>query len=133
MPDQPAYPLPRNAIAARALALIAIIGVTAWSSGHDPAMSADASAWVGRWVVAAETCQNNGYDMLIEPNHFEIWEQACDIKDWSISGNFATLTMQCFNEGTSSTRERLKLMVRGDTVERVSGYDFSPNTMVRCR
>jgi hypothetical protein len=133
MPDQPAYPSPRNAISTHALALVAIVGVTAWSSSLNLALSADNSAWLGRWAVAAETCQNNGYDMLIEPDHFEIWEQACDIKDWKISGEVATLTMQCFNEGTSSTKERLKLMVRGDTIERVGGYEFSPNTMNRCR
>jgi hypothetical protein len=112
---------------------VAIIGVMAWSSGSDIALSADNSAWLGRWVIVAETCQDNGYDMLIEPDHFEIWEQACDIKDWKIDGNLATLTMLCFNEGYSSTKERLKLMVRGDTIERVGGYEFSPNTMVRCR
>jgi hypothetical protein len=112
------------------LALVAIVGVTAWSSSLNLALSADNSAWLGRWAVAAETCQNNGYDMLIEPDHFEIWEQACDIKDWKIAGEVATLTMQCFN---SSTKERLKLMVRGDTIERVGGYEFSPNTMNRCR
>jgi hypothetical protein len=130
MPDQPAYPLRRNV---GALALVAILGVMAWSSGLNLALAADKSAWLGRWVIAAETCQNDGYEMLIEPDHFEIWEQACDIKDWKIDGNLATLTMLCFNEGYSSTKERLKLMVRGDTIERVGGYEFSPNTMVRCR
>jgi hypothetical protein len=130
MPDHPAYQTPRNAIATSALTLVAIVGVTVWSN---LALSADSSAWLGRWVIAAETCQNNGYDMLIEPDHFEIWEQACDIKNWKISGEVATLTMQCFNEGNATTKESLKLMVRGDTIERVGGYDFSPNTMVRCR
>jgi hypothetical protein len=130
MPDHPEYSLRRNI---GALVSVAIIGVMAWSSGSDIALSADNSAWLGRWVIVAETCQDNGYDMLIEPDHFEIWEQACDIKDWKIDGNLATLTMLCFNEGYSSTKERLKLMVRGDTIERVGGYEFSPNTMVRCR
>jgi hypothetical protein len=130
MPDQPAYPLRRNV---GALALVAILGVMAWSSGLNLALAADKSAWLGRWVIAAETCQNDSYDMLIEPDHFEIWEQGCDIKNWSIDGSLATLTMQCFNEGTGATRERLQLEVRGDTIERVGGYDFSPNTMIRCR
>jgi hypothetical protein len=90
MPHQPAYRLPRNVRAARALALYAVIAVTAWSGGPHLALSADNSAWLGRWSIAAETCQNDGYDMLIEPDHFEIWEQACDIKKWSINGNLAT-------------------------------------------
>jgi hypothetical protein len=132
MPNQPASPPPRNAISAYALALVAFVGATAWTSSLDFALSADNAAWLGRWVIAAETCQN-GYDMLIEPDHFEIWEQACDIKDWKIAGEVATLTMQCFNEGYSSTKERLKLKVREDIIERVGGYEFSPNTMVRCR
>jgi hypothetical protein len=114
------------------MAAAAIIGVIVCNGGLDHATAADASAWVGRWAIDAATCQNGGYDMLIEPDHFEIWEQGCDIKDWSINGNLAILTMQCFNEGTSSTRESLRLMVRGDTIERVGGYDFSPNTMTRC-
>jgi hypothetical protein len=133
MPDQPVYRLPRNAFAARALALVVIIGATAWSGGRDLALTADASPWLGRWVIEAETCQNDSYDMLIEPDHFEIWEQGCDIKAWSTKGNRATLTMQCYNEGNSTTQERLQLMVRGDAIERVGGYEFSPNTMVRCR
>jgi hypothetical protein len=133
MPHQPAYRLPRNVRAARALALYAVIAVTAWSGGPHLALSADNSAWLGRWSIAAETCQNDGYDMLIEPDHFEIWEQGCDIKNWAIDGSLATLTMQCFNEGTGATQERLQLEVRGDTIERVGGYDFSPNTMIRCR
>jgi hypothetical protein len=69
MPDQPAYPLRRNV---GALALVAILGVMAWSSGLNLALAADKSAWLGRWVIAAETCQNDGYEMLIEPDHFEI-------------------------------------------------------------
>jgi hypothetical protein len=132
MSDQSSFSLPRNAIATCALALVAIIGV-AWDSGRNPALSADAKPWLGRWVIAAETCENNSYDMLIEPDHFEIWEQGCDIKNWKFDGNLATLTMQCFNEGNSTTNVRLQLMVRGDTIERVGGYDFSPNTMIRCR
>ena len=133
MPDQPDCPSPRHAIFTRALALVAIVSLTVWSSSFDLALSADNSAWLGRWAVAAETCQNDGYDMLIEPDHFEIWEQGCDVKDWTIGGEVATLTMQCFNEGYSTTKERLKLKVRGDTIERVGGYKFSPNTMTRCR
>jgi hypothetical protein len=130
MPDQPAYRLPRNA---RAWALVATIAVTAWSGGRDLAMSADASAWIGRWSIAAETCENDNYDMLIEPDHFEIWEQGCDIKKWSINGNLATLTMQCFNEGNSVTQERIQLLLREDIIEIKSGSNFTPRTMGRCR
>ena len=126
MPDQTAYRLPRNVLAARALALVAIIGVTAWNSSLNPALAADNSAWVGRWAIAAETCQNNGYDMLIEPDHFEIWEQGCDIKKWSINGNLATL-MQCFNEGTSATQERVQLLLREDIIEIKRGSNFTPS------
>jgi hypothetical protein len=132
LPDQPAYRLARNVLAARAMALVALIAVTAWSGGRDLALSADNSAWVGRWSIAAETCKNNGYDMLIEPDHFEIWEQACDIKKWSINGNRATLTMQCFNEGTSTTQERVQILLREDTIEIKPGSNFTPRTMVRC-
>jgi hypothetical protein len=71
MPAKPASRSPRHAIATPALALAAILGVTVWSGSRDIAMSADKSAWLGRWVIAAETCQNDGYDMLIEPDHFE--------------------------------------------------------------
>jgi hypothetical protein len=133
LPDQPAYRLPRNVRAACALALVAIIAATAWNSSPDVALSADASAWVGRWSIAAETCQNDGYDMLIEPDHFKIWEQGCDIKKWSINGNLATLTMQCFNEGNSVTQERVQLLLREDIIEIKSGSNFTPRTMVRCR
>ena len=96
-------------------------------------MSADASAWIGRWSIAADACQNDNYDMLIEPGHFEIWEQGCDIKKWSINGNLATLTMQCFNEGTSTTQERVQLLLREDIIEIKSGSNFTPRTMGRCR
>jgi hypothetical protein len=130
MPDQPAYSLRRNV---GALALVAIIGVTAWSSSLTLALSADKSAWLGRWVIEAETCQNDGYDMLIEPDHFEIWEQACDIKNWSIKGNLATLTMKCFNEGNSTTQERVQILLREDAIEIQRGSNFTPRTMVRCR
>jgi hypothetical protein len=130
MPDHPEYSLRRNI---GALVSVAIIGVMAWSSGSDIALSADNSAWLGRWVIVAETCQDNGYDMLIEPDHFEIWEQACDIKKWSINGNLATLAMQCFNEGNSTTQERIQLLLRDDVVEVKPGSNFTPRTMVRCR
>jgi hypothetical protein len=133
MPDQPACPSPRNAISARALALVAVIAVTAWGSSLNLALSADNSAWLGRWAIAAETCQNDGYDMLIEPDHFEIWEQGCDIKNWSINGNLATLTMQCFNEGNSTTRERVQIALREDIIEIKRGSNFTPRTLVRCR
>jgi hypothetical protein len=133
LPDQPAYRLSGNVLAARALAPVAIIAVTAWSSSLNRALAADNSAWLGRWSIAAETCQNDGYDMLIEPDHFEIWEQGCDIKKWSINGNLATLTMQCFNEGNSVTQERVQLLLRGDTIEVKPGSNFTPRTMVRCR
>jgi hypothetical protein len=123
-----AYPFPRDAVAALALTIAVII-----CGSRDGVMAADKSAWLGRWVIAAETCQNDGYDMLIEPDHFEIWEQACDIKNWSIKGERASLSMQCFNEGNSATRESLQLIVRGDTLERAGGYVFKPNKMVRCR
>jgi hypothetical protein len=118
-----------------ALTSVAIIGVMACGSNF--AMSADASAWVGRWAIDAETCQNDGYDMLIEPDHFEIWEQACDIKKikkWSINGSLATLTMRCFNEGTSATQERVQLLLRGDVIEinPAGGPNFTHRTMVRC-
>jgi len=131
MPDHPAYSLPRKV---GALTSVAIIGVMAWHSGSNFAMSADASAWVGRWAIDAETCQNDGYDMLVEPDHFEIWEQACDIKKWSINGSLATLTMQCFNEGTSATQERVQLLLRGDVIEinPAGGPNFTHRTMVRC-
>lgn len=120
-------------LAARALALLAIIGVTASNSSLNLALAADNSAWLGRWSIAAETCKDNGYDMLIEPDHFEIWEQACDIKKWSIHGNLATLAMQCFNEGNSTTQERVELLLREDTIEIKRGSNFTPRTMVRCR
>jgi hypothetical protein len=115
------------------LALVAIIGVMAWSGGSNPALSADKSAWLGRWAIAAETCQNDSYDMLIEPDHFEIWEQGCDIKKWSINGNLATLTLQCFNEGNAITQERVQLVRGEDIIEIKSGSNFTPRTMVRCR
>jgi hypothetical protein len=133
LPDQPAYRLSGNVLAARALALVATIAVTAWSSSLNRALAADNSAWRGRWAIAAETCKNNGYDMLIEPDHFEIWEQACDIKKWSINANLATLAMQCFNEGNSTTQERVQLLLRDDIVEVKPGSNFTPRTMVRCR
>lgn len=131
MPDQPAHPPLRNAISTHALAIVAAIGVTALSS--DLALSADNAAWLGRWAIAAETCQNDSYDMLIEPDHFEIWEQGCDIKKWGINGNLATLTLQCFNEGNAVTQERVQLLRREDIIEIKSGSNFTPRTMMRCR
>jgi hypothetical protein len=71
--------------------------------------------------------------MLIEPDHFEIWEQACHIKKWSIKGNLATLAMKCFNEGNSTTQERVQLLLREDTIEIKRGSNFTPRTLVRCR
>ena len=133
MPDRPAYRLPRNVLAQRASALFAVIAVTAWNSSLNLALAADNSAWLGRWAIAAETCKDNGYDMLIEPDHFEIWEQGCDIKKWSLNGNLATLAMQCFNEGNSTTQEGVRLLLREDTIEIKSGSNFTPRTMVRCR
>ena len=98
-------------------------------------MSADKSAWLGRWAIAAETCQKDGYDMLIEPDHFEIWEQGCDIKDWSIKGDLATISMTCFNEGNATTQERVQLLVGGDIIKinPTGGSDFTPRTLARCR
>jgi hypothetical protein len=48
LPDQPAYRLSGNVLAARALAPVAIIAVTAWSSSLNRALAADNSAWLGR-------------------------------------------------------------------------------------
>jgi hypothetical protein len=132
MSDQAAYRSPRNATATLALALVAVLSGMPSSATRDIAMAADKSAWLGRWVIAAETCQNDGYDMLIEPDHFEIWEQACDIKNWSIKGDRATLALQCFNEGNATTRESREFIARGNTIERV-GADASSNKMVRCK
>ena len=132
MPDRPADSVPRNV---GALALVAIIGVAAWSGGGNSALSADNAAWLGRWAIVAETCQNDSYDMLIEPDHFEIWEQGCDIKDWRIKGDLAILTMQCFNEGNAVTNEGVQLLVSGDTIKinPTGGAGFTSRTMDRCR
>lgn len=119
--------LRRKGAAALVLA-IAVLGPSPVAFAQE-----DRSAWLGRWAVDAQTCQNDGYDMLIEPDRFEIFEQACAVTSWSTNGNLLTLSMQCSNEDSASTHEHVQLLARGDIIERVGGYEFQPAIMARCQ